>query len=117
MNEQVVAHDGKKGDHKKGPEEEFKNTPGCEKYESVAKINATTCCKSLPKVFNKASYEECAKECENKGYCCKSDCLLKKNNIADASGKFDAVKAKAFLKAAVKDAKYVSEKLNALGLF
>jgi hypothetical protein len=62
----------------------------------------------LPKVFNKDSYETCEKECEGKGHCCKSDCVLKANGLSDAAGKLDVSKMKAFLKTAVKDAKYVS---------
>jgi hypothetical protein len=87
--------------------EDITKTAGCEKYESVKKTNVSICCPSLPKVFNKDSSEKCETECKGKGYCCKADCTLKEQKFADASGKFDATKAKELIKSLVNNAAYV----------
>jgi hypothetical protein len=98
--QQVSAHKGKGG-------EDISKTPGCEDYKTVAATNVSTCCPSLPNIFKKESDEKCQTECKGKGYCCTIDCGLKAQGLADASGKFDAAKAKEMIKAAIKDAKYV----------
>lgn len=102
-----ISYCKKSDDKKANRRKDIKSTPGCEKYEKVEKVDAFVCCKLLPLVFNRASYDTCEEECEEKGFCCRTDCLVRVNNAGNDVGKLDPNKMKMYFRGVIANGTYV----------
>ena len=72
----------------------FEDVPGCENATTVKKVHAHVCCPQLPQIFEKEVWKSCSENKSENDTCAVAECFLNTYKVADASGKFDATKAK-----------------------
>ena len=88
--------------------EKLAKMPGCEKMKDFIGIPLTTCCESLPQMFDKELYKDCIESCKSKDdfvakRCCVADCVLGAARLLNETGYFDFEAAKKALNEKVHD--------------